>query len=308
MKKNNNVKNRILRASAGLLLAAFFFIAGCGGNADTNSDLPDRAVTPVVLTPEASGTETLGNDKATVDVSNISDGYVMVKYDGDNPKVKLRVTSQKTYDYDLSIGKYEAFPLNEDSGTYKFEIYESIPGEEDKYTLLFSGEKEAVIDNPLLPYLYPNQYVDFNAQTKAVTATPEIVQGSKTDMDVIEKVYHYVTNNFAYDYDKAGVVESGYLPVLDEVWDAKKGICFDYAAVMTAMLRTQDIPAKLVIGYVDTNLYHAWLDVYTEEEGWIDNAIYFDGDDWSLMDPTLASTGEVNYEDEGSLYSPMYYY
>ena len=48
----------------------------------------------------------------------------------------------------------------------------------------------------------------------------------------------------------------------------KKGICFDYAALMTAMLRSQDIPTKLVVGYTG-NLYHAWINVYLEGQGWV---------------------------------------
>lgn len=55
---------------------------------------------------------------------------------------------------------------------------------------------------------------------------------------------------------------------------------------MTAMLRSQDIPTKLVVGYTG-NLYHAWINVYLEGQGWVDNIIYFDGTSWKLMDPTL---------------------
>ena len=39
------------------------------------------------------------------------------------------------------------------------------------------------------------------------------------------------------------------LPSVDETLKTKKGICFDYAALMTAMLRSQGIPTKLEIGY-----------------------------------------------------------
>lgn len=76
---------------------------------------------------------------------------------------------------------------------------------------------------------------------------------------------------------------------MDVVLASRKGICFDYAALMTAMLRSQDIPTKLVIGYTGS-LYHAWVDVYIESVGWVDNFIYFDGQKWSLMDPTFVST------------------
>ena len=39
-------------------------------------------------------------------------------------------------------------------------------------------------------------------------------------------------------------------------------------------------------------VYHAWLSVYTEETGWITGIVYFDGENWSLMDPTFADTAQ----------------
>ena len=38
------------------------------------------------------------------------------------------------------------------------------------------------------------------------------------------------------------IVKSGYLPDVDKVFTENTGICFDYAAVMATMLRTQAIP------------------------------------------------------------------
>ena len=92
----------------------------------------------------------------------------------------------------------------------------------------------------------------------------------------------------------------------------KKGICFDYAALMTAMLRSQDIPTKLVVGYTGS-LYHAWINVFLEGQGWVDNVIYFDGHDWKLMDPTFASSGKqskeiMQYIGNGGNYKAKYSY
>ena len=102
-------------------------------------------------------------------------------------------------------------------------------------------------------------------------------------------VYDYVVTNLSYDYEKAATVKSGYLPELDLVLEAKKGICFDYAALMTAMLRSQEVPCKLVVGYAGQT-YHSWISVWTEENGWVDGAIFFDGQSWKRMDPTFASS------------------
>ena len=60
---------------------------------------------------------------------------------------------------------------------------------------------------------------------------------------------------------------------------------------MAAMLRSQGIPCKLVVGYAG-DIYHAWISVWTEETGWIDGFIFFDGQIWKRMDPTFASSGK----------------
>jgi len=73
------------------------------------------------------------------------------------------------------------------------------------------------------------------------------------------------------------------------------GICFDFSSLLAAMLRSQDIPAKLAMGFVATSpkpTYHAWNEVYINDVGWIRirSQIYFSGKDWERMDATFASS------------------
>ena len=117
---------------------------------------------------------------------------------------------------------------------------------------------------------------------------------SYTHLDVYKRqksIYHYVVKNIKYDDDKAKNVQKGYLPSVDETLETKKGICFDYAALMTAMLRSQGIPTKLEIGY-SGSVYHAWISTWLDEKGWIDNIIKFNGKSWELIDPTLAANND----------------
>ena len=128
----------------------------------------------------------------------------------------------------------------------------------------------------------------------------------------MEKVYNFVVGNLTYDKEKAATVQSGYLPVLDTVLAEKKGICFDYAALMAGMLRSQGVPCKLVVGYAGT-AYHAWISVWSEATGWVDGAIFFDGTTWQRMDPTFASTGRqsqaiMQYIGDGTNYTVKYLY
>ena len=124
---------------------------------------------------------------------------------------------------------------------------------------------------------------------KAVAEAKKISSSAGDDLEVIQNVYNYMISNFTYDYDKAATVQSGYLPDVDEVFEQKTGICFDYAAVMATMLRCERIPTRLEVGYAG-DIYHAWISTYIHDKGWVNGIIEFDGKDWKLMDPTFAST------------------
>lgn len=240
-----------------------------------------------VLTPAASGIRTYGTKTVQIDASNTKDGYIMVKYTGKAPRIKVRIRKTTEYTYDLNTsGRYETFPLTEGNGDYMVIVYENV--KDNLYCTTFSKQISVSMPDENRPFLFPNQFCNYNASTKAVSVGDELVEGLTDTLDKVNAIYHYVVTNTTYDHYKARTVKSGYLPVIDSTLSTKRGICFDYSALMTAMLRTQDIPTKLVIGYVGST-YHAWISVYTEERGWIEDLIFFDGTDWKYMDPTFAS-------------------
>lgn len=266
----------------------------------------------LVRTPQASGSSVHENGKVTLDVSNTDQGYCMIKYNGSVGRIKVQITKGSVvYTYDLNArDSYETFPLSEGDGTYSIKVFENISA--NQYSQAFSQDVNATMANAFIPFLYPNQYVNFSAESAAVQTGAQVAAGAADQIGVVTAVYNYVVDNLNYDTAKASSVASGYLPNVDQVLASKSGICFDYAALMTAMLRSQDIPTKLVVGYTG-NVYHAWINVYIENQGWIDNFIYFDGQNWKLMDPTFASTGKQSdavkqYIGDGSNYQAKYSY
>lgn len=261
----------------------------------------------------ASGEQVKSNDQGTLDYSNSSDGYIMLKYNKATGKtIKAQVTgpTDRTYTYTLRAKKYEALPLTEGDGQYKISLLLNISG--NSYAVAMSETIDVSLSSQFAPYLRPNQYVNFKKSTKVVKKAAKITKKCKTDLAKVKKVYKYVIKTFKYDKKLAKNVKTGYLPNLDKVYKKKKGICFDYAAVMTAMLRSQGVPTKLVIGYTG-NAYHAWINVYSKKKGWIAGAIYFNGKKWKLMDPTFAATGKssksiMKYIGNGRNYKGKYSY
>ncbi len=272
-----------------------------------------RDNTPVCLVPEAPGDTVYENDYARLDASNISEGYVVVTYTGTSPKVKLQITGPNsiTYTYNLSVTeqKEEVFPLQSGNGSYMINVFENIEG--TQYSQAFSQMVDVTITNEFTPFLYPNQYCTFVSSNKAVAKAEELCYVCNNDLEVVSEIYNYIIGNIIYDYEEAETVQSGYIPDIDEVLDTKKGICLDYSALMTSMLRSQRIPTRMEIGYAGT-AYHAWLSTYIEDIGWVNGIIEFDGTEWSLMDPTFASNTEdeslKDFIGDGANYSVKYIY
>lgn len=140
-------------------------------------------------------------------------------------------------------------------------------------------------------FCIPNQYVNFTPDSEAWQAGSFSSGRGATEQESIDTVFQYVTQHVTYDEDKAATVETGYLPDIDETLSTGKGICFDYAALMTARLRSRDIPCKLQIGYAG-DIKHAWIDVYIRGKGWDGTAITYDGEKWNRMDPTFTANSE----------------
>lgn len=262
--------------------------------AEALAEAPPAAVA-VVLEPEAPGEAEERCDTAVIDYSRIADGYVMARYFGETQsrlKVLVKGTAT-TYSYNLTPGEWSVFPLSDGNGAYQVGIYENVV--DSKYALVVLASFDVTLKDEFAPFLRPNQYVNYTAATEAVAKGLEITAGVEEPLEKVAAIYDYVVTNLSYDYEKAETVKSGYLPDLDQVLRAQKGICFDYAALMTAMLRSQEIPCKLVVGYAGAT-YHAWISVWTEGDGWIDGVIFFDGHVWKRMDPTFASSGERSEE------------
>lgn len=263
-----------------------------------------------VLVPVASGTLVYENKNVRLDASNAQEGYVIVEYLGNSAKVKLQITGSDDVKYTYNLrGGAEVFPLSAGTGTYTIAVFENIKS--NQYTSAFSEVLPVKISNEFGAFLYPNQYVNFTETDQTITLAKELAASADNDLDVVSNVYNYIIKNISYDYNKAETVQSGYVTVVDDILASGTGICLDYAAVMTSMLRSQRIPTRLEVGYAG-EAYHAWISTYIEDIGWVNGIIEFNGTEWELMDPTFAANSSEktlkNFIGDGSNYSTVYVY
>ena len=293
--KDRGVPKRVIYQAL-LTLVLLLFCVGCAGGSKTASNDPYLFVAQV-LQPVAEGTDVLSEGAFSMDISDTSKGYTIASYDGTMEKVNIQLTGPDgiVYKYFVTAEDGETvLPLTGGDGTYALEVYEHIA--DDQYSALLNDSFEVSLESEFLPFLYPNQYVNFSENSEAIKLAGELSADAADDLTIVQNVFNYVTEHIVYDYDKAKNVPYGYLPDIDDTLRTGTGICFDYAALTCAMLRCRGIPAKLDIGYTNDGMYHAWISTYLKEKGWVDNIIEFNGDTWQLMDPTMTAASSTEAE------------
>ena len=250
-----------------------------------------------------------GTDTAKIDLSSTADGIVAVSVVSSKKCKFQAIMGEQTYTYDVaSDGTPGIFPVQCGNGTYTFRILENVTG--SKYGLLYTTEADVTLTDEFQPFLRPSDYSDYSAESLCVKKAAELAANCKTDNDVVKAIYDFVCKTVVYDREKAANLQVGYMPVPDETMTTGKGICFDYASLAAAMLRSQGIPTKLVFGYVaPDDLYHAWNMFYTEETGWVTVDYQVSKDTWNRIDLAFSANGaDGKFIGNGSNYADLYYY
>ena len=160
------------------------------------------------------------------------------------------------------------------------------------------------------PFLVPNMFVNYNDSSAVVAKARELAAGCTNQGDVVRNIYEWVVANITYDHDKAAELASatGYVPDPDATLASGTGICFDYASLGAAMLRSLGIPCKVVTGYVSPDdVYHAWNMVYIDGE-WVSVEISIKPNDWTRVDLTFAASGAASTVGDGTSYTDRYTY
>lgn len=211
------------------------------------------------------GKDVVRDSKLKIDRTNIKEGYFYAcTTSKTKKKLKLRVIKgNTTLTYDLNgEGEMEVFPLQLGDGNYKIALYENISGK--SYSAAGTAYLQVKLADQLSPFVYPNQYVNYTEQSEVVGKADSLCE-NKNQREAFEDICAYMKSNFGYDFIKAATIKAGQLPDIDGSYTKKMGVCQDLSAIMVAMLRSQGIPAKLMIGYADKT-YHAWITAIIDGE------------------------------------------
>lgn len=192
--------------------------------------------------------------------AHVLNGRVVVS--GLNPKDTQKLTLERKENgdekpYNIN-NETEILPLSS-KGEYTIEIlkHEQL----DRYRVIEKiSIKASDVDDA---FLHSSQPVYFKETDKAVHLVKYLTSGKTTDIDKLRACYDYIVKNIKYDKDKINRIDGNYVPNSDLTVENKSGICYDYAALLAVMLRSQGIKTKLVKGYKNgIDEYHAWNEVF----------------------------------------------
>lgn len=245
----------------------------------------------------------------TIDTSTLGWGYVTVAV-VNSERIKFQVLcGDMSYNYDVpGDGTPVTCPLNMGDGYYTFRVMQNTSG--NNYVELNAEGADVTIENEFYPFLMPNTICNYDAQSKCVKKAQELVKDAKNQGDALAAICNWVIANVTYDNDKAAKVvnATGYIPNPDETFSTGKGICFDFASLGAAMLRSQRIPARVMTGYVSPDeVYHSWICVYIDGT-WQNVQFDVKSKTWSRVDLTFATGVNPGLVGDGKEYTDRYIY
>lgn len=309
-------RNLKKRAGFALLAVLTALLCACSGASDSTppgiasvTDIPSGEID--ALFAEKLPGPVLPSDEKPDEIfctDYTSIGLLRVCYFNDSgKKLKLEVIhGDNLIRYNLNgEGGIEDFPLQYGNGEYTVRIMEQI--EDDQYYAAEYTTFDMELEDENRVYLNSIQNIYWNYDMQPIQDVRYIVANSLDETDNLlpactDDIYKYVVENIRYDSAKVFDLLYNYLPDIVETYTTNKGICYDYASLFAAMLRSIGIPTKLVKGYASyaPDTYHAWNEVLIEGE-------------WITVDPTrdaslLASGVSYDMPKAGADYNKVYEY
>jgi|AGTN01.1.fsa_nt_gi Transglutaminase-like enzymes, putative cysteine proteases len=133
--------------------------------------------------------------------------------------------------------------------------------------------------DPEEKHLIPGEFID--SDDKNIIDLAGTLKADGNDFKTAENISRYVTKNIKFDRSPK---MNGRTPLASEVLESKKGVCRDYANLMTALLRASGIPAKNISGLSLKNLKRSsdWSSS-GGSHAWVEFCI---GKEWYFADPS----------------------
>lgn len=170
---------------------------------------------------------------------------------------------QRINNLEIDISNFKKYCFTEDNfGNKKF--YGLIEEAHDKFEVVINGEAETGLDINEEHTSYPFAYSLLKAQTELTAPGEKLIEYHK-NLELYnfsgpyDKALHIMNTlhyTFLYDTEATEVHETA-----ENALTLGKGVCQDYAHIMLSLLRTENIPARYVVGMMlGEGSSHAWVE------------------------------------------------
>lgn len=302
----NTFVSRIAAFLAALIIVACLGLCGCGAEEGTSGAPFTPPKTPANANFDAS--KASGSNGAYIDASSAAQGYVAVRAQS-SQRLKFQILcGDASQNYDVPSGHAIICPLTFGDGSYTFRVLKNTRG--TNYVEICRTQVNVALESEFAPFLRPNVFCTFDAESACVKKARELTRDAENEGDALMAICTWIVDNVSYDNAKAEKLKNatGYVPSPDDTLSSKTGVCFDYASLGAAMLRSQGIPTKIITGYVSPDsIYHAWICVYIDGT-WKSARFSIDKNTWSRVDLTFAAGSGNSLVGDGKDYTDRYIY
>ncbi len=220
-------------------------------------------------------------------------GNLTLRVTGTRKDISVRLYKDSIEDlHHIYAEESVSLPLTMGNGMYNMEVRLYITPTEIEH--LWSGTFRLEMDNMLAPYLSSSRIVNWTTDMELTQKASALAEGKNRTQTALA-ISRFLADNFTYSH---ATPPPTYLPELNQIYQKKSGICYDFAALYAAMCRAVNIPCRLVMGYseyVEMDKYHAWCQVYLDGV-------------WVNIDPTYSIMGQKIEFLSDSKVTPLKYY
>lgn len=258
---------------------------------------PDGIQTLVksVSTPTAANSDNKNTTSyGTVDWSTAAQGYITFKASGGERVFILETPNGVQTAFGVANGTTIKVALTNGVGKYQYAIGHYNDAKNAHWIDYKNSFQVDKVDTDLAPYLVSTPYGDYANAPKATAEAKELYDAGKGQLTNVEAIVKYARN---LTYDKS--LKQGGTSIYvnpDSVIANGGGVCNEMSKLLTAMLRSQGIPAYYQCG---NGGEHAWVMAWVELSSETTNGVTYSRGGWVLIE---ATSGTVKRASETSNY------
>ena len=247
--------------------------------------------------PDTKNTK-MDNGYGTVDWSTAANGYITFTAKGQTRVFVLQGPDDTQALFEVAKGDMIKVALVDGAGKYQYAIANNTNGGKSYRIQYKNSFTVQSIDAELAPYLVSTPYGDYENAPNATAKAEELWDSKKTQLENIEAIADWV-GDLKYDKSlKQGTIDVYVAP--DSVIENGGGVCNEMSKLLSAMLRSQGVPAYVQAGHSASGNNHGWVMAWVELSASVKDGITSSKGAWILIeavqgDIQLKGSAERNY-------------